>query len=80
MTKIQEVVLEEVDGFTRATGMAESTLSNRAVKDSRFVRRLREGKNCSVHTLERLRDFMRNDLARRTVDRPSASSAGPDSA
>jgi hypothetical protein len=58
-------VLTEVDAFVLATGLAETTLCSRALKDSRVTARIRAGKTVTIATITRLRSFMREELARR---------------
>lgn len=61
----REKLISEIEAFAEATGLAESTIGGRAVKDSRFVSRLRDGKAVTFQNVERLRDFMRGYRATR---------------
>ncbi len=53
-------LLDEIDNFLTASGMAPSTLGRRAVGSGHIVGRLRAGENVTMRTVERLRDFMRD--------------------
>jgi hypothetical protein len=55
----QTELIAEIEAFVSRTGLAETTLGGRAVKDSRFVSRLREGRNVGIKSVESLRAFMR---------------------
>jgi hypothetical protein len=57
---IRESFLQEIDAFVTETGLAETTLGGRAVKDSRFVARVREGRGVSLESIERVREFMQD--------------------
>lgn len=61
-----EALLKEIEQHCRRHGTAESTFGRLAVNDGKFVSRLREGKNVTLRTLERVRGFMRErDAAER---------------
>src|SRR5947208_15803885 len=51
-------LLVSISDFCRRTGMAESTFGRRAVKDGKFVARLRDGARVTPETLTRVNDFM----------------------
>ena len=51
-------VLNEIAGFCRGQKMAESTFGRLAVNDGKLVTRLRDGGSVTLHTLNRLRQFM----------------------
>jgi SAM-dependent methyltransferase len=53
-----ELLLQEIAGFCRGVGMAESTFGRRAVNDGKFVARLRFGGRVTTHTVERVRLFI----------------------
>lgn len=52
-------LIEEIEAFALWSGLSESTIGGRAVKDSRFVSRLRSGKAVTMNNVERIRQFMR---------------------
>lgn len=51
-------LIAEIEAFVASTGLAETTIGGRAVKDSRFVARLRAGKAVTYRNVERLKEFM----------------------
>lgn len=53
-------ILAEIDAFLDSTGMAATTLGREAVRDGNIVGRLREHRNVTARTIERLREFMRS--------------------
>lgn len=53
-------LIEEIDAFLKRSGMTQSAFGLRALNDSHFVRRLREGKDVRLRTVARLRQFMRD--------------------
>jgi hypothetical protein len=53
-------LITEIEAFVSRTGLAETTLGGRAVKDSRFVSRLRAGRDVTINSVERMRAFMRS--------------------
>lgn len=57
---IRRDLLVEIEAFIASAGMAESTFGRRAVNDGKLVRRLRNGENITVRTIERAREYMRN--------------------
>jgi SAM-dependent methyltransferase len=51
-------LLQEISGYCRRVGMAESTFGRLAVNDGKLVSRLRFGGRVTVETVERVRGFM----------------------
>jgi len=51
-------LLQEISGYCRRVGMAESTFGRLAVNDGKLVSRLRFGGRVTVETVERVRNFM----------------------
>jgi len=51
-------LLQEISGYCRRVGMAESTFGRLAVNDGKLVSRLRFGGRVTVETVERVRDFI----------------------
>jgi len=66
-----EGLLQEIAGFCRAAGMAESTFGRRAVNDGKFVPRLRFGGRVTTLTADRVRAYM----ARHVAIRPEGDAA-----
>ena len=56
-------LLQEIEDFTRQTGMAESTLGKKAVNDGKFVAEKKNGRRSWPETDERVREFMRTYLS-----------------
>lgn len=54
-----EALLCEIEEFLIMRKMAESTFGRLAVNDGKFMPRLRLGKNMTVSTIERVREFIR---------------------
>lgn len=52
--------LNFVESFLERTGMSATTFGIKAVKDSRIVFMLREGRECREETQERVLDFINN--------------------
>ena len=55
---IQTDLLEEIEAFVRAGGLAETTFGRRAVNDGNFVARLRGGSGITARTVERVRAYL----------------------
>jgi len=53
-------LLKEIVAFTTARGIAESTFGFRAVNDGKFVKRVRAGLSITCNTVDRARDFIRD--------------------
>ncbi|MEM7016681.1 MAG: hypothetical protein AAF512_04985, partial [Pseudomonadota bacterium] len=53
-----ETLLEEIESFCRARGMAESTFGRVAVNNGKLCARLRDGKNVTLATATRIRDYI----------------------
>ncbi len=79
-------LLEEIAGYCRQTGLAESTFGRRAVNDGKLAARLRNGGRITTDTLDRIQHFIATHPAhgRSTIiERPretrtsAASGAGP---
>ena len=58
---IQAELLEEIEAFVRAGGMAETTFGRLAVNDGNFVARLKLGSGITARTVERVRAHMRDN-------------------
>jgi hypothetical protein len=53
-----QVLLQEITGYCRKSGVAESTFGRLAVNDGKFVNRLRDGGRITTLTLERVRAYI----------------------
>jgi hypothetical protein len=76
----RQVLLDEISRFCRQAGMAETTFGRRAVNDGKLISRLRFGGRVTTETLDRVRAFMSQPVARRSPIRAAnasrASAAG----
>jgi hypothetical protein len=66
-------LLAEIEAFLAVTGMPETTLGRRAVRDGSFVTRLRETGNCTFKTAAAVRAFMRSARALAASDPEAAA-------
>ncbi|SLN77264.1 hypothetical protein [Oceanibacterium hippocampi] len=55
----RKFILQAVDGYLRQTGMSERQFSMAAVRDPKFVRRLRGDYGVTLTTIERAEAFIR---------------------
>src|SRR6201988_3072399 len=62
-------LLQEISGYCRHTGLAESTFGRRAVNDGKLTARLRNGGRITTDTLDRIHGFMAAHPAH--TDRPA---------
>jgi hypothetical protein len=69
-------LLVEIESFCRQSGMAESTFGRQVVNDGKLCARLRNGKNVTLDTAERIRDFIDSNR----VEAADASDAAADPA
>ncbi|ADZ71095.1 hypothetical protein [Polymorphum gilvum] len=74
-------ILEEIAGYCRAAGMAETTFGRLAVNDGKLVGRIRNGGRISARTLERIDAFIAahpsTDPAARSVLLGTRAAAAP---
>ncbi|MEC9367761.1 MAG: hypothetical protein VX871_03625 [Pseudomonadota bacterium] len=56
------ILLDEIANFCRRSGIAESTFGRRAVNDGKLIQRLRQGGRITTDTLNRIRDFLGDDV------------------
>ncbi len=54
-------LLQEISGYCRRVGMAESTFGRLAVNDGKLVSRLRFGGRVTIETVERVKTFMQHN-------------------
>ena len=53
-----ERLLADIEAFLKRTGMPATEMGLRVLKDGHFVHRLRQGRDITTRTLDRVRDFM----------------------
>ncbi len=58
MSSATESLIKEVEVFCRQAGVAESTFGRQAVNDGKLCARLRAGKNVTLETAQRIRDYI----------------------
>jgi len=63
MSSATESLLKEVEGYCRKAGVAESTFGRQAVNDGKLCTRLRAGKNVTLETAARIRDYIRRQAS-----------------
>lgn len=59
----QTDILAEIDSFIQARKMPETTFGFLVMNDNSFVSRLRGGRNISVNTADRVREYIAAELA-----------------
>lgn len=59
-------LLSEIESYCRQAGVAESTFGRQAVNDGKLCSRLRDGKNVTLATAERIRDYIRQNAPPRS--------------
>jgi len=55
---IQSELLQDIQAFVRATGIAETTFGRLAANDGKLVARLRDGKGITTRTVEKIRAYL----------------------
>lgn len=55
---VRQSLLHRIDAYMAATGKSESFVGKEAVKDDRFVSRIRRGGNFTVETYQRVIDWL----------------------
>ena len=70
----REQLLKEIDRFLQATGMTSTMFGVKAVGDRAFMIRLREGREPTTRTVDRIRSFMKEN-GRRPTRRAEARAA-----
>lgn len=76
MSTLREQLLTEIDSYCEAAGMKETTFGRLAVNDGKFVGRLRDGKDITIGTFERIRDFIAAKAPLSNTDTPRAAAGG----
>ena len=69
-------LLEEIEHFCRASKIAESTFGRQAVNDGKLCARLREGKDITLDTAERIRSFIRSHQPQQVPNGESLAGMG----
>jgi hypothetical protein len=59
-------LLSEIEAFCRRNALAESTFGRQSVNDGKLCSRLRSGKNVTLETAEKIRDFIQNEKSQRS--------------
>ena len=60
---IQTDLMAEIDAFLRSSGMPETTFGLNAMNDGSMVSRIRNGRNVTIGTVERIRRYIAEELA-----------------
>lgn len=55
---VRETLIQRIDAFIAATGKSDSFVGKEAVKDDRFVSRIRRGGNFTIETYQRVIDWL----------------------
>lgn len=63
MQSAADTLLKEIEAYCRRTGLAESTFGRQVVNDGKLCARLRNGKNVTLDTAERIRSFISSKQA-----------------
>jgi len=58
---IHSDLIEDIDGFLNANGMAETTFGKLAANDGKLLARIRSGKGVTTGTVEKLKAFIRDN-------------------
>jgi hypothetical protein len=66
MQSAADTLLKEIEAYCRHTGLAESTFGRQVVNDGKLCARLRNGKNVTLDTAERIRNFISSKQANST--------------
>ena len=54
----EQHLIQEIESYCNAAGIAESTFGRQAVNDGKFVGRLRAGKSVTMTTVAKVRQFL----------------------
>ncbi|WP_041544386.1 MULTISPECIES: hypothetical protein [Chelativorans] len=67
--ELRSRLFETAERLSSLTGMSEQTISQRAIKDNTFFKRVREnGAGFTVKTYDRLMEWMERELERAHVE------------
>ena len=64
MQSAADFLLHEIEAFCRHSGIAESTFGRQAVNDGKLCVRLRDGKDVTLETANRIRVFHQGATSR----------------
>ncbi|HLF10441.1 MAG TPA: hypothetical protein VJA26_04440, partial [Gammaproteobacteria bacterium] len=67
MSSTADSLLGQIETFCRQAQMAESTFGRRAVNDGKLCARLRDGKDVTLETADRIKGFIQSHGPNRTV-------------
>ena len=56
--QVRAALIQRIDAFLKLSGMSASALGKEAVKDDRFVKRIRDGGNFTVDTYQKVMDWL----------------------
>lgn len=76
MSATAESLLKEVEAYCRNAGLAESTFGRQAVNDGKLCARLRAGKNVTLATAQRIRDYIGRQTAAGNAAAPETEPDG----
>ena len=76
MSSTTRLVLQEVEEYCRSAGIAESTFGRQAVNDGKLCSRLRAGKNITLETAQRVRDYIHLQQSQSDLQSDRAQSDG----
>lgn len=68
----RDTLLREIDAFRERVGMSETRFGRAALNDGHFLRRLRQGGNITLRTVERVRAFIDGNATRPRMTVPHA--------
>ena len=58
MPDATNLLLQEVEAYCKTAGLAESTFGRQAVNDGKLCTRLRAGKNVTLETAQKIRQYI----------------------
>ena len=61
MQRSTDALLQEIEAYCQRAGIAESTFGRHAINDGKLCSRLRNGKNVTLATAERVKDFIQKN-------------------
>ena len=74
------LLLQEVEEYCRSAGIADSTFGRQAVNDGKLCSRLRAGKNITLETAQRVRDYIDLQQSQSDIQSEGAQSDGSNEA
>lgn len=63
MVTTEQEVLDTIEGYVRARGIAETTFGRLAVNDGKLVGRLRRGEGITLATVRRIQQYIEDNPA-----------------